>query len=153
MVVLTTIACSREAMVGDLQYNDEINSTRWKGAPKIYRFRASRVCDVDFIAGFAGAADYLIQHVDYFGNPEVFSPPEEHEGRGLVLTAKGDIFMFSNCLKWLKVRQPFAAIGSGANIALGAMASGKTPKEAVKIASKIDLYTGLGFVELNRLID
>jgi hypothetical protein len=36
------------------------------------------------------------------------------------------------------------ATGSGGQIALGAMAAGATPEEAVRIASKYDAYTGHG---------
>ena len=38
--------------------------------------------------------------------------------------------------------EPFWAIGSGAKIALGAMAYGASPVEAVQIACRFDLYTG-----------
>ncbi len=39
---------------------------------------------------------------------------------------------------------PFAAIGSGSGIALGAMAAGKTAAEAVEIAARFDSGTGNG---------
>lgn len=42
----------------------------------------------------------------------------------------------------LAKKPPFAAIGSGAKFALGAMAAGKSAREAVQIAGQFDVYTG-----------
>jgi ATP-dependent protease HslVU (ClpYQ) peptidase subunit len=36
----------------------------------------------------------------------------------------------------------FIAIGSGANLAMGAMAAGASAKKAIKIATQYDIYTG-----------
>jgi hypothetical protein len=36
------------------------------------------------------------------------------------------------------------ATGSGGQLALGALAMGATPEEAIKVASKYDAYTGHG---------
>ena len=44
---------------------------------------------------------------------------------------------------WLEIRMPFYAVGSGRDFAIGAMHCGKTPAEAVEIASKYDLKTGM----------
>lgn len=40
------------------------------------------------------------------------------------------------------IEQPHGSIGTGENIALGAMDAGATAVEAVKIAKKRDIYTG-----------
>lgn len=47
-----------------------------------------------------------------------------------------------NCDRWQVVTQPFYAIGSGADFAMGAMAAGKCAKEAVAIAAKLDAWSG-----------
>lgn len=39
------------------------------------------------------------------------------------------------------IREPYA-IGSGSDFAMGAMLAGKSAKDAVKIAAKLDCYTG-----------
>ena len=44
----------------------------------------------------------------------------------------------------LPVTDRIMAKGSGGDIALGAMHAGATPREAVKIATKLDIYTGIG---------
>jgi len=59
----------------------------------------------------------------------------------LVLTSKGELFTYESGVK-MDVKEPFYAIGSGAQAAMAAMYAGKTPKEAVEIAKKIDVNTG-----------
>lgn len=48
---------------------------------------------------------------------------------------------------WSALGFPFA-IGSGAELAMGAMAARKSPREAVEIASRHDPYTGGVIIEL-----
>jgi ATP-dependent protease HslVU (ClpYQ) peptidase subunit len=59
----------------------------------------------------------------------------------LVLTKHGELFTYESGVR-MEVKEPFYAIGTGAAAAMGAMYAGKTPKEAVKIAKKIDVNTG-----------
>lgn len=63
--------------------------------------------------------------------------------------ANGKAAMCTKDLVWIEVDLPFA-IGSGAGFAIGAMAAGKTPKEAVKIAMKFDAATGGKITEIKR---
>lgn len=130
-----------------MQYTNNVTGNIWKGKTKVYRFKASpdTYNDCDFIVGFCGNASDVITICNYFNFPELFKTPPRVRGcGGLVLTAERDIFMFDDYTKWLIVNEPFHAIGSGSPYALGAMAQGASPKEAIKIASKQDAYTGLG---------
>lgn len=52
------------------------------------------------------------------------------------------IWRVDSNLKPYKILNDFDALGSGSQIALGAMAYGATAKEALKIASKYDINTG-----------
>ena len=63
----------------------------------------------------------------------------------LALTNKGTIWHSDNFNNWTLFKEPFAAIGSGMTYAIGALASGKEPIEACKVASKCDIRTGMGF--------
>jgi hypothetical protein len=47
-------------------------------------------------------------------------------------------------LRVMPMESPFYAIGSGGHVALGAMATGVTPKRAVEIATQFDPGTGMG---------
>lgn len=133
-------------MYGDRQFTNHNSGNKFKGTTKVYSFRAHEDgYPEDFIVGFAGAASDIVTVVSYFTSPEKFkSPPRVRGLSGLVLTASQNIFMFDDYQKWLAVDQPFYAIGSGSAYALGAMANGASPKEAVKAAMQHDSYTGMG---------
>jgi ATP-dependent protease HslVU (ClpYQ) peptidase subunit len=132
-------------MAGDLQYT-EGGHKKFKGAGKIYKFDANEIySDADFMVGFAGTASDIIAVVDFFSMPGIVKPPKVRNLTGLVLTAKKEIFLFDDYTKWLRIKDSYYSIGSGSSIALGAMSLGCTPKEAVKTASKYDVYTGMGY--------
>jgi len=133
-------------MAADLQMTQH-NSIKWKCKTKMYKFSAhpDTYGECDFIMGFAGTANDMITAFEFFSNPDSFKKIPNLSGlTGLVLTAKGSIYIFDKLDKWLLVDAPYAAIGSGSMYALGAMSTGASPKEAVKAASKLDPYTGLG---------
>lgn len=73
----------------------------------------------------------------YFGLHE-----REVDLEGLALTEDGRIFSYGTRLYPYEIRAPFFAVGSGARLALGAMAKGASAEEAVKIAARLDGYTG-----------
>jgi ATP-dependent protease HslVU (ClpYQ) peptidase subunit len=140
---LTTIACNREEMYGDLQYT--IASGKFKGRPKVQKFKANdHTYHEDFLMGFTGSAADMIPVISYFLRPDLYDKPPKSRVTGLVLTASGNIFVFDDYTKWLGVDQDYYAMGSGAPFALGALQSGASPKEAVKVAMKHDIYTGMG---------
>jgi hypothetical protein len=58
----------------------------------------------------------------------------------LMLVSSAGIFCVTK-VGFLKIEAPFAAIGSGAGIAYGAMAAGASAEEAVKIACEYDCAT------------
>jgi ATP-dependent protease HslVU (ClpYQ) peptidase subunit len=130
-------------MYGDLQFTN--GSNKWKGASKVFKINSPAVWHCPFIVGFAGTASDLISVRYFFEDPEAFpKPPKIKQLEGLILTAEREIYVFDNYTKWLKVEEPFSAIGSGAMFATGAMGAGASPKEAVKVAMKSDIYTGFG---------
>jgi ATP-dependent protease HslVU (ClpYQ) peptidase subunit len=148
---LTTVVCNKEEMACDLCFTQN-GAITWKGKTKIYKFKAHPdtypVCE--FIIGFAGTANDIITAVEFFNNPDDFKKVPPIKGlTGLVLTQQKDIYMFNELGKWIGVDEPYASIGSGSPFALGAMAAGSTPKEAVKAATARDPYTGLGIKTLS----
>lgn len=145
---MTTIACDKTGIYGDLQITNLATNAKFKCGTKVYKFSAHELTypHSDFYVGFAGSAEDIITAADFFDCPEVYYNKRLNlKGlSGLVLTEQQEIFVFSSLTKWLVVKDKYASIGSGANVAIGAMEAGSTPKEAVKIASKIDIYTGMG---------
>jgi ATP-dependent protease HslVU (ClpYQ) peptidase subunit len=130
-------------MACDRQFTEGLR--KWRGNTKIYRFAAHpQICNYDFLAGFAGITNDIMAVVDYFSLPDVVRPPKIRDMTGLVLTEKGKIYTFNHYSNWIPMEEPYAATGSGAAIALGAMSAGYSPKEAVKVASRYDIYSGMG---------
>ncbi len=96
--------------------------------------------------GFAGNADVWADAIGWFHNPED-KPPKLKGIEFLMLTDKKQIFHGTNLRNWMLLSEKHFSIGSGMPYALAAMSVGKTPLEAVKVASKHDVNTGLGFLE------
>ena len=144
---MTTIACNKEEICCDLQVTNLQTNNKFKTKTKVFEFKPNELTypHSGFYMGFAGSVNDMMAVADYFSNPESYDKlPKVSSLRGLILTFNKEIFLFEEYTKWILVNEPFAALGSGEGVALGAMSSGSTPTEAIKIASKIDCYTGMG---------
>lgn len=143
---MTTIAANRQEIACDLKFTG-LDGGAFKGKTKIYEFDPHELSypSSEFFVGFAGAASSIIEIAEFFSRPESFRKAPTVKGvTGIVLTRKGDLFVFDDYRIWLAVNQPFMAIGTGAPAAMGAMHQGASPREAVRAASKIDPFTGMG---------
>lgn len=60
----------------------------------------------------------------------------------LVVDAKGKVTIYEDRVYPIFIEHLFYAVGSGAEIAIGAMAAGKSAAESVRLASKFDSATG-----------
>lgn len=147
---MTTIACNKEEMYGDLQYTTTSTGHKFKGAPKVWKFGPGMIYEQPFIVGLCGTCTDIISLIDFYTHPEIYkNPPKKLSCSGLVLTVDGDIFTFDDCTKWIAWNEPYAAQGSGGAYAQGALANGASPKEAVKVAMKHDAFTGMGVKGFN----
>lgn len=142
---MTTIVCSREEMVCDLQMTIH-GQIKIKAKTKIYKLAPHEMhFNEEFIMGFCGAATEIISVVDFYERPELYKTiPRTKNLTGLVLTKSGNIFTFDNPGQWLAVEGKFASMGSGSPAAYGALYNGATPKQAVQAAMKVDPFTGMG---------
>jgi hypothetical protein len=141
---LTTIACNTEEMYSDLQYTNHSTGFKFKGDGKVYRFEPNELFPFSYLIGFTGSASDVVTAVSYLSRPDLFKKPPAARVSGLVVTDKHKIFMFEHYLKWVEIHAKYAAAGSGSEFAIGALAQGATPKEAVKVAMQHDVYTGMG---------
>lgn len=134
---MTTIACNHKVMAGDSLCDD--GGMRAK-AVKIFDI------DGDFL-GIAGSLAQGLKFVSWYKSREG-EPPCCDETTILVLS-KGKIFTWENggCIP---VAEKFYSIGSGAHAAMAAMICGKAPDEAVKVACKVDIGSGLPIRTLKR---
>ncbi len=147
---MTTIAVNKDMIAGDKQftYHGEV---KMKGVTKIYELPVITAnilfeCDKVFI-GFAGGSSSFSSAIEWIYDP-TGQPPRLKNIEFLALTERHQIFLTDNLAHWHRIGDPYFSIGSGSEFALGAMAAGKTPYEAVKIASKYDVSTGMGFNKL-----
>ena len=96
------------------------------------------------VLGFAGMLDEGFRVVDWI-NAGMYpdEKPKVQHSEFIYLTVDGPFYM-EKFLRLLPIVDPFFAIGSGAQYALGAMASGRSAAEAVEVASRFDPLTGNG---------
>lgn len=144
---MTTIAVCKDSMeIGsDLQYT-EGQMRKWKGSPKVYQFQPHELTypNCRFYIGFAGTAEQIVSVAEFFSRPETTKPPRATGLKGAILTEEGNIYCFDTYDKWLLVNEKKYAIGSGADVALGALHSGASVRDSIKAAMKVDPFTGLG---------
>lgn len=136
-------------MACDLQYT-YMQTQKFKGGPKIISLKPDIAKDMFGVnkayLGFAGNADTWGEVVGWFSIPTEKMPRCKNI-EFLLLTDTNQIYHATNLRNWFELKEPHFAIGSGSQFALSAMELGKTPKEAVKIAMKYDIGTGLGVKE------
>jgi len=98
----------------------------------------------EVIIATAGESSPGMVFVDWYGSGKPTPAMFEHLGPDfvcLVLTPKG-LFEYDAYCRGEPIEEPFYAIGSGAKAALAAMHCGRSAVEAVRIAARIDPYTG-----------
>lgn len=132
---MTTIAYRAGIIASDTVQT--FNSMRFGTMQKIARRRDGT------LVGAAGNASYVKTLIKWAnsaakGNPPL--PPNDG-GTGLIITPKGVIRLVDDD-GISEVEAEYVAIGSGGEIALGAMAYGASAEEAVKISIKHDCHSG-----------
>lgn len=137
---MTTIATDGKSMAGDgLTTSREIvvgSSTR-----KVRRLPNGG------LAGGAGECDEIRAMIEWIGAGRQGKPPGFKSTRVLVLNTDGTVDLFDSPTGIpVRIEAP-AAIGSGGEIALGAMDAGKSAAEALGIAAKRDPSTGGSITE------
>lgn len=149
---MTTVAANKTTIASDLQYT--YGNTRFKGKTKIFDFpkeKAQFVLKTDrVLAGVSGDAVQIAHLVEWLHDGEPTSkPPKLKKLQLLALTGDNKLYWGDGLSSFIQIDEPFWAIGSGMDFAIGAMKQGATPLEAVKIAAKSDVNTGLGFQEFS----
>lgn len=149
---MTTIAVNKHMIAGDRQYTTG-NAYKMVGGPKIFELptEASKLLfktNKAFV-GYCGYVNTLAPIIEWLYDPSQKPPKFKKAEFNLVaLTDKQKMYSTDDLSYWMEIKEPHFAIGSGYQYAIAAMESGKTPYEAVKVASKFDIYTGKGFDKL-----
>lgn len=89
----------------------------------------------------AGDLDELMKFFDW--RRDGGDTPSIEDGIDVLEVCDEGIFIWGKKFVRLKVCEEFYAVGSGAQYAMGAMAAGCTPKQALTIAASLDSGTGL----------
>jgi ATP-dependent protease HslVU (ClpYQ) peptidase subunit len=134
---MTTIAWDGRTLAADRQ-------STWGGTPTKTRkiFRAINDDGREVIYGCAGLAHECTAYTRWI-NGEI-KEPKLTDISIMSIDCKGQIWHTNQTMLWTLIKVKQWAIGSGCDYALGAMASGKSAVEAIIIASKLDVNTGLG---------
>lgn len=140
-------------MAGDRQFTHG-GVQKFRGKTKIYELptlSAKALFDNEkVLVGFCGDASMIGTCLEYLFEPHEFEKPPRVKGIEMVsLNSKGHIHLSFNLRQWLLIDQPYYAIGSGMMFAMGALANGASPLDAVKAAAKMDPSTGMGYTTLN----
>lgn len=129
---MTTIVCTRTTMAAD---------KRVSGCPifktaKIYRIKGALI-------GFCGNVEQALRFIEWRRSPDA-KPTfvETSDIQALELSADGRLTLWGAEMVGIPIEDEFYAIGSGAFVALGAMAMRASPKRAIEIAAKYDTNTG-----------
>lgn len=140
---MTTIACTRKQIASDLQVTS--NGTKFKATNKIYSCPAHELTyPKPFLVGYTGTVEKAFDVIEWLAAPEGKPPGGTNSVAFLALTEDGKIFTFQKPTRWIEIDQEFCAIGSGGDLALAAMAAGKSPHDAVLIACEHDVNSGFG---------
>jgi hypothetical protein len=134
---MTTIAWDGHTLASDRQ-------STWGGTATKTRkiFRAKHPDGRSVIYGCSGIT-HECQAFTRWIDGEI-SQPDLTDLIILSIDQNGRIWYASHTLLWARLHTKQWAIGSGCDYALGAMASGKTAAEAIRIASRLDVNTGFG---------
>ena len=134
---MTTIAVCDNIMAADTQgrFEDIIMEMH-----KIFRVR-------DELIGTCGNYDNAVKFIELYKKGQKYvtqssNGTDENDFDYLLLNAKGLYLATGFRGPKVKVHERFWSIGSGKEAAITAMRMGATPKEAVKMASLCDVYTG-----------
>ena len=99
-----------------------------------------------WLLGASGSLGSLHALEDWALEPDVTAPikwPDKADSTGLLISPDGDLFYSSDEAPGLSRNvTPFTAIGSGGEIALTAMALGKSAVDAVKLGMHINIGCG-----------
>lgn len=146
---MTTVAANLDSIASDLQVTHPAGH-KFKLDTKIISIHQPAFYPVPFHVGLCGNLEKFGELINFLQYPQDYKKPPKIKGmEALVLTEDKKLFTFYQPTNWVKVDQKYYAVGSGSSFAMAAMEAGKTPLQAVKIASKFDLYTGLGFKSIN----
>ena len=129
---MTTLAYRDGVIAGD--------SLTWDGNTCNGMIKKCGVMADGSLWGYAGTVAYLDKIRLWLACP-LGDPPECKDSELLIVLRDGRVRSWE-AEAWCDIEAPFRALGSGADVARGAMAMGASAEQAVKIAADLDAFTG-----------
>lgn len=151
---MTTIAFRDGVIAADsrLTYSTEGGGARKHLCTKLYRKTVGEGRKAhDVIIATAGESSPGLVFMDWYGSGKPIPDMLRDLGGDftcLILTPKG-LFEADVYCRPDQIFEPFYAVGSGSKEALAAMHCGKSAADAVRIAARIDPYTGGRIVSMS----
>ncbi len=138
---MTTIAWDGRELAGD-------RMATIGGTPIPYRkvFRVTAPNGRRALVGYSGSGAFVGAHLNWLRGGERPAFAHERFNWGVLLIDDAGI-VWHRCAwadYWERLRVRNWALGSGADYALAAMALGRSAREAVRLAHRLDHQTGLG---------
>lgn len=130
---MTTIATDGKTMAGD-GCRFYCDTCVMASAVKVRRLHDGALVGT---AGDVGFGMAVVEWLENGGPP----PALKDDGSALLLETSGECFVLDHNCNRIPVEAP-VSIGSGMDLAIGAMMAGATPAEAVAIAAQKDPHTG-----------
>lgn len=97
------------------------------------------------VIGCCGSVQEAMLFIEWYrGNQDPKEKPKLEEGFSAMVIKDGRCLRFEHLLMPYEIDMPCWACGSGADYALGAMCAGKDAREAVEIACRLDVNSGMG---------
>jgi hypothetical protein len=139
---MTVVAYRDGVLASDSLVND--NNTRCGETNKIGRTKDG------WLWGFVGTAHYK-DGFSTWAEERAGDPPKipVESGPGMLISPEGEVSEWWGD-GWFVVEAPFAAWGSGSDLAVGAMAMGATAQQAVQVAIDFNVHCG-GRLRIERL--
>lgn len=143
---MTTIAWDGKVLAGDRKcvWGDEAVRTR-----KVFKLRLQHGenCPESWLTrlliGFSGRSEDKVSVLYWLKHPG--TKPQPHDSFWMIaIDCRGRLWSLQEKLIWVRIKANKWAIGTGGDYAMGAMASGKSAVEAVRIAIKLDNSSGFG---------
>lgn len=129
---MTSIAANRREMAFDSRESDE-DGHYWRTSPKVLQIGLALV-------GCSGDSNQICKFLDWFTDQKQ-ERPELDDMHALALDRDGLWYYVDSTYRSL-IKEGFFAIGTGGKFAMGAMAKGASPREAVKTALRFDSNSG-----------
>lgn len=135
---MTTIAFRAGIMAADSQCTG--SDIRRGEVDKLWRLDDGGVFAMAGASGLSAViAEWLSKGAALGDRPKL---PDGLDVHGIYAATDGRVAILSNDLVLQWVDAPFHALGSGNEIAMGAMAMGATAEQAVACAARFDVFTG-----------